>query len=127
MPFNSRNKNLIAIVGPCAAGKTTLARELEQRGYRAKQVVQEHSHVPDMWRQISQPDQLIFLDASFEECTRRKDLDWSPKDYHEEQNRLRHARQHCDLYLDTNDLSPEEVTAAVLEHLAGGQSPAEPV
>ena len=117
----------IAIVGPCAAGKTTLADGLRRRGWSARQVVQEHSHVPDMWRQIRTPEVLIFLDASFEICTRRKSLDWRREDYEEEQVRLQHAREHCDLYLDTDELSPDEVLQKALAYLSGGQPPEEPV
>lgn len=111
----------IAVVGPCAAGKTTLAAALQERGWNARQVVQEHSYVPDMWRQINPPDRLIFLNASFETCTERKELSWTEADYQEEQHRLSHARQHCDLYLETDELSQEEVLRRALEFLSGGQ------
>lgn len=117
----------IAIVGPCAAGKTTLAVALRERGWEARQVVQEHSYVPDMWREINPPDKLIFLDASFEVCTERKDLSWTPADYQEEQRRLSHARYHCDFYLDTDDLTQQEVLQKALEFLSGGQPPDETV
>ena len=100
---------VIAIVGPCAAGKTTLARGLSARGYRAKQVVQEHSYVPDMWKIMTDPDVLIYLDASFDTCQRRKPLSWQQADYEAQLDRLKHAREHCDLYLDTDDLTTEEV------------------
>ncbi len=117
----------IAIVGPCAAGKSTLARALRERGWNARQVVQEHSHVPDMWQQIHPPETLIFLDASFEVCTERKDLSWTPADYQEEQRRLSHARQNCDLFLTTDELSQHEVLEKALWFLSGGQPPDETV
>jgi cytidylate kinase len=108
---------LVAIVGPCASGKSTLGNSLKSRGFRVREVAQEHSYVPTMWQRITDPDILIFLDASFEVSTRRKSLDWSQKDYEEEQRRLSHARQFCDLYLLTDRMSPEEVLQTVLQAL----------
>ncbi|HEX9675289.1 MAG TPA: hypothetical protein VGA07_04875, partial [Anaerolineales bacterium] len=81
----------IAIVGPCASGKTTLATRLQREGYSARQIVQEHSYVADMWKVLSMPDLLIFLDASFATCNRRKALNWLENEYLEQRRRLRHA------------------------------------
>jgi hypothetical protein len=52
---------LIAAVGPCTSGKSTLVRALRERGYNAREVVQEHSYVPAMWQVFAQPDILIYL------------------------------------------------------------------
>lgn len=109
----------IAIVGPCASGKSTLAAQLRQVGYQARQIVQEHSYVPDMWQVVSQPDILIFLDASFNTCSRRKSLDWGESDYREQRQRLAHARQHCDIYVQTDSLEPGEVLAIAVRELQG--------
>ena len=49
---------LVAIVGPCAAGKSTLGRALKARGLRVREVAQEHSYVPAMWQRITNPDYL---------------------------------------------------------------------
>jgi hypothetical protein len=84
----------------------------------ARQVAQEHSYVADMWSRLSQPDVLVFLDASFEICTRRKRLNWLPEEYQEQQRRLAHARAHCDIYLATDDLTPQDVLDRVLARLA---------
>lgn len=75
--------------------------------------------MPDMWQRISQPEFLIFLDASFETCTRRKQLDWVLGEYQEQQDRLRHARAHCDVYLATDRMTPPEVVAQALQALGG--------
>ncbi|HFC10408.1 MAG TPA: hypothetical protein ENJ54_11240 [Chloroflexi bacterium] len=104
---------LVGIVGPCAAGKSTLIQNLAGRGYRLKHIAQEHSYVPDMWQRLTQPDVLVFLDVSFEESNRRRPMPWRKADYLEQQHRLRHAREHADFYLLTDGLTPEEVAARV--------------
>jgi thymidylate kinase len=108
----------IAIVGPCGSGKTTLALELQARGLEARQIVQEHSFVPEMWQIITGPDLLIYLDASHDVCNRRKNLGWTPEEHAEQLRRLEHARQHSDLYILTDSLSPEEVLDLVWRHLS---------
>jgi len=109
----------IVIVGPCAAGKSSLAEGLRQAGWQARQIAQEHSYVANMWQVLSQPDILVFLDAQFETCTRRKSLDWTPADYQAQQERLAHARQHCDFYLATDALSADQVLERTLSWLGG--------
>jgi cytidylate kinase len=108
---------LIAIAGPCGAGKTTLAQGLEQAGYRARAIAQEHSLVPDLWRRFAVPDRLIFLQASRAVGAARRRLDWTDAEWQEQQRRLGHARQHADLVLDTDELTIAEVLAAVLKYL----------
>lgn len=107
----------IAIVGPCGSGKSTLAKQLQDRGYNARQITQEHSYVPDMWKILTNPDLLIFLEASFQTCSTRKPLDWLPHEHAEQLRRLSNAREHCNLYLETGDLSPEQVLVRVIEFL----------
>ena len=112
----------IAIVGPCGAGKTTLAEGLRAAGYRAHQIAPEHSYVPEMWARITQPDVLIYLEASFEACTQRKQLDWLPREYDQQLRRLAHARTHCDLKIPTDDLTPDEILARALRFLESFQT-----
>ncbi|RLC69578.1 MAG: hypothetical protein DRI52_08635 [Chloroflexi bacterium] len=107
----------IAVVGPCASGKTELVRALRARGYDARQCVQEHSYVPTMWQHISRPDVLIYLDAELPTIARRRNTDWDERLLMEQRRRLSHARAHCDLYLRTDALSREEVVQAVLDFL----------
>ncbi len=107
----------IGVVGPCAAGKSTLVARLAPRGYRLRHIAQEHSYVEDMWQQITQPDLLIYLDVTFEVAQNRRPQNCTPADHAEQQHRLRHARAHADLYLNTDPLAPEEVEAQVLEFL----------
>jgi putative nucleotidyltransferase with HDIG domain len=107
----------IAVVGPCASGKTELVQALCARGYDARQCVQEHSYVPTMWQRISRPDVLIYLDAELSTITRRQGTDWDERLLTEQRLRLSHARTTCDLYLRTDTLSREEVVQAVLDFL----------
>jgi len=109
----AERRPLVGIVGPCSAGKTTLARALAERGYRARAIGQEHSYVPHMWQVITRPDTLVFLDVSFAVAQARRRLDWTPADLEEQRRRLRHARDHCDYYLDTDPLTAAQVSAAV--------------
>jgi cytidylate kinase len=100
---------IIGVVGPCCAGKSTLVQSLAERGCEVRHIAQEHSYVPKMWQIIGKADLLIFLDVSFEMAQRRRWMDWLPRDHDEQRNRLRDARMHCDLYVDTDPLSAAEV------------------
>jgi deoxyadenosine/deoxycytidine kinase len=108
---------VIGIVGPCAAGKSTLINNLANLGITAKHIAQEHSFVPAMWERLSSPDVLIFLDITFEESMKRRKQNWGIEDYQEQQHRLRHARQYAHLYLDTTSLNPMQVLECVLKFL----------
>jgi deoxyadenosine/deoxycytidine kinase len=110
---------MIAIVGPCGSGKTVLVNGLKQHDYHARQIAQEHSFVQNMWQVLTKPDLLIYLDASYETCTERKAMNWKPREFAEQLRRLSHAREHCDLYLSTDDLSTEKVLKEILAQLQG--------
>jgi cytidylate kinase len=107
---------LIGVVGPCAAGKSTLTEGLNQRGYSTRHIAQEHSYVKDMWKRLTNPDMLVFLDASYQATCQRK-LKWNEDEWQEQQRRLQHAREHADLYLITDELSVEEVLQKVIEFI----------
>ena len=108
---------LIGIVGPCGSGKSTLLAGLESHGYRCRHIAQEHSYVQHMWRVITHPDILIHLDCSFENSTLRRKLNWKKADHEEQLRRLSHAREHADIIIDTNALTPDEVLARALDLL----------
>ena len=114
----------LAIVGPCVSGKTELVNALRAAGYEARHVAQEHSYVPEMWLRISKPDVLIYLDVGYPAAkARRPAIDWGPERLQEQATRLAHAREHCDLYVDTTARSNEEVRGVVFrfrEELEGG-------
>lgn len=108
---------IIGIVGPCAAGKTTLISGLTKFGYKGKQIAQEHSYVVDMWKRLTNPDVLIYLDVSYPLTLVRKKLTWSEQEYESQLQRLQHAKENADLYLNTDQLSPGEVLESVLAFL----------
>jgi cytidylate kinase len=110
-------KPLIGIVGPCGAGKSTLAAGLQQKGYRARAIVQEHSFVKDMWQRLTRPDVLIFLQASCSVGGKRRQMKWTESEWEEQQRRLVHAREHADFHLATDSLGIEEVLDLVLGFL----------
>jgi hypothetical protein len=72
-----------------------------------------------MWQRITNPDVLIFLDASFAVCTARRHLNWLEADFLEQLHRLAHARQHADLIIETDALSSDQVLARAIAFLEG--------
>lgn len=112
----------ILIVGPCASGKTTLERRLCQLGYDAHSCAQEHSYVPAMWRRVSRPDVLTYLDAKLATISQRTGDHWEGSYLQELRHRLRNARAHCDFYLATDDLTKDEVSSLVVRFLEGRAS-----
>jgi ABC-type cobalamin/Fe3+-siderophores transport system ATPase subunit len=108
---------LVGVVGPCGSGKSTLIAGLERAGYACRHIAQEHSYVPYMWQRITNPDILVFLDASFPVCTRRRRLNWNEQDYAEQLRRLSHARQHADLLITTDLLTVGQVLEQTLAFL----------
>lgn len=111
------NKFVIGIVGPCAAGKSSLVKRLRNSPYEIRHICQEHSYVQDMWRRISNPHILIYLDVSYENTILRKQLNWTFDEYQEQIRRLTHAREHAQLVINTNPLNEEEVFQQVREYL----------
>jgi guanylate kinase len=108
---------VIGVVGPCGAGKSTLINGLFQHGIAARHIAQEHSYVPSMWKRITDPDILIFIDASYPETIRRRKLNWTLEEYQEQQHRLRNARQNADLYIFSDSLKVDVVVNLVIEYL----------
>jgi chloramphenicol 3-O-phosphotransferase len=71
-----------------------------------------------MWQRITRPDVLIFLDVDYPEAkARRPRINWGPERLADQAERLAHARFHCDLYLDTNQMTATEVAAEVIDFL----------
>ncbi|MGD8243969.1 MAG: hypothetical protein PVI63_02120 [Anaerolineae bacterium] len=111
------DRPLIAVVGPCASGKSTLVKALRERGYYAREVTQEHSSVPTMWQRITQPDLLIYLDVSQEVAGERRAAESDVAWWGELVQRLQDARQHADLTIRTDTLCLQEVLSRALAFL----------
>ena len=111
-----RRQPLIAIVGPCKSGKSTLLNGLLEYGFNARQVAQEHSFAPSMWEQITNPDILVFLQCTYENTVLRG-LNWTQTEYDHQQPRLEHARKYADLILKTDISSPQEILKKVINFL----------
>ena len=70
-----------------------------------------------MWKRITNPDLLIYLNSSFEVSTQRRKLNWNEAEYQEQLHRLDHARLHADLIIETDNLSPMEVLERALSFI----------
>jgi deoxyadenosine/deoxycytidine kinase len=110
-------KPIIGVVGPCASGKSTLVAALRSKNYHARHIAQEHSYLRDMWKQIADPDFLIYLDVSFDISIMRTGTSWDRRIFEKQVARLEHARSHADLYIQTDELKPQQVLNIVLGSL----------
>ena len=106
------------MVGPGASGKSTLIAELKKRGYTTRHIAQEHSFIPNLWLKRARPDILIYLEVSYAVSKQRQGIsEWPRSLYQKQLKRLRHARKHADLFLNTNNLTPGEVFQRVQDYL----------
>ena len=122
MGESSRSCPRIVVVGPCAAGKSTLVANLRPKGYDIRSCVQEHSYMPDLWKRFSKADVLIYLDAQLPTIARRQQRsDRTQERLDVQRERLAHAREHCDFCLATDSLTRGEVAECVEEFLRGKQ------
>jgi len=115
-------KPKIGVVGPCASGKSSLVSRLHAIGYNARHIAQEHSYVPEMWKKITNPDVLIYLDVSYENTRKRKELTWSFEEFELQLNRLVHARQHANFIVHTDTLTLDDVLLSVIDFLESTNS-----
>lgn len=111
----------IVIVGPCASGKTTLARGLAELGYEAFSVAQEHSSIRRMYARRN-PEHLVYLDVSYGEIRRRRPISWGPARLEAIRARLAPAREDADLVVQTDGKTPAEVLREVLHFIDGGEN-----
>lgn len=111
------NEPYVAVVGVCAAGKSTLVDGLNQVGVRAVSVPQEHSVVRRLWERLHpEVNILVMLDARYETTKRRRPtIMYGPERLEEQRTRLHLARQFCHIYLHTDDMSITEVRQAVVD------------
>jgi deoxyadenosine/deoxycytidine kinase len=115
----TRGKLNIVVVGPCAAGKTTLVAGLRAQGFAsARLVAQEHSGIRDLWALPDRPQALIYLDAQPATMNRRQGRsDWTAEARADLVTRLERARCECDLYLPTDGLTIPQVLEIVVKFL----------
>jgi cytidylate kinase len=112
-PTESRK---IVVVGPCAAGKSTLVTALRELGYDAHASGQEHSEIAMLW-QHSHPDVLIALEVDISAVRDRRGGSW-PEWVHDRQvRRLAAASRAADLAIDTTAISPQTVVDRVVAYL----------
>jgi hypothetical protein len=101
----------VVLVGPCAAGKSTLAAALEPAGYEVHQCAQEHSEIPHLWA-LAEPDLLVYLSVDLPTIRqRRANPAWPASLYQRQLHRLEQALTACDVYIDTSRRAPDEVAA----------------
>jgi hypothetical protein len=117
---------VIAIVGVCASGKSTIVKKLLEHNIPCRHIAQEHSYVHDMWQRMVHPAFLVCLDVSYPATLQRKRLNWSLPEYDEQLRRINHARDHADLIIDTETHSIDEIVDLIIAGLisAGFVTPA---
>ncbi len=103
----------VAVVGPCASGKSTLVANLRRNGVDAYSVAQEHSVVLDLWAH-QQPDLLICLEADLEVVRDRRGPAWRERVYLDQIERLRNAIAAASLVVDTGVVSEADAVDLAL-------------
>jgi hypothetical protein len=106
----------IAVVGPCASGKSTLVEGLRGLGFNAYVCGQEHSEIATLWRH-GHPHVVILLDVDLETIRRRRGAEWPADLFAKQQRRLESARAAADLVFDARALSPSEILAVAMAML----------
>jgi RNase adaptor protein for sRNA GlmZ degradation len=106
----------IVVAGVCVSGKTTLVKSLRDLGIDAYNVAQEHSAIKKLWNH-KQPDILVVLDVQLETIRQRRIVAWGEERLALQRERLRDAYTHADLYIQTDDLSRDDIVQSVLEHI----------
>lgn len=111
----------IIVVGVCTSGKTTLVKFLSGLGIDACNVAQEHSGIKKLWKK-KQPDILVMLDATLPVIRQRREVSWGEERLAVQHERLRDAREHADVYIQTDDLTRQEVAQIVLTSIRRKQN-----
>jgi cytidylate kinase len=70
-----------------------------------------------MWQRLTNPDILIYLDASYAITLVRRNLNWTQQEYAQQVERLAHARANADILVETDDLTPEQVCQEVQKRI----------
>ena len=112
------NPPIIGIVGVCASGKSTLINGLSRLGYSCRHIAQEHSYVQNMWKRVTNPDILIYLETSYSSTIRRKNLNWTENEYNEQIQRLSNAKAEAQIIINTDLFTPEKLIEYTVEQLS---------
>ncbi|MCK8825219.1 hypothetical protein [Fuchsiella alkaliacetigena] len=110
----NKNKADILVVGICASGKSSVVDRLQELGYQAKSCAQEHSYVKSLWSKL-EPNFMVVLDCDYETIRERRDVQWGLNRIKMQKERLQHAIENCDLYLQTDELSIEETVQIIVD------------
>lgn len=106
----------IAVVGPCSSGKSTLVSRLREHGFNAYAVSQEHSIITRLWDH-QHPDVLVYLHIDYETVQTRRGTNWPQWIYDAQVERLRDAREHAAIVLDTGIMTVDDAVARIIEWL----------
>ena len=112
----SGTRKTIAIVGPCASGKSTLAANLRTMGIDARVSGQEHSEIASLWKRIG-ADVVVALHLDLETLRDRRGETWPRALFELQLKRLRDAYAAADIHLDTSELSETDALDRVLKVL----------
>ena len=106
----------ILVVGVCASGKSTLVKKLNESGFSAYHITQEHSGIPYLWRRKN-PDVVVYLSASLATIKKRRKIAWGDETFKSQQLRLDDVRRYADLLIETDEMTPEDVLNTVFDFL----------
>ncbi len=107
------SRGAIVVVGPCAAGKTTLVQHLAQVGVPARALAQEHSVVPTLFLRYPGAG-LVYLTAEWTVLRRRRPHTGGWPQYAAEMRILQQARAAAQLVVHTDSRTPDAVAELVL-------------
>lgn len=116
LPKSTRPRRRVVVVGPCASGKTTLVKRLMGNGIDAYVCAQEHSEIARLWNHLD-PDVVVALDVDLETIRLRRGEDWPDTIYQAQIRRLRQAREHAEVIIDTTCTSANDTFSIALDRL----------
>lgn len=107
----------IGIAGNCAAGKSTLVTALQNKGYNAVNIQQEHSVSKGFWRRLA-PDVIIYLSCTLETARQRRNIPWGQERLDQQWEVLSEVREQAHAIIATDALTKEQVLAVAEQAIA---------